>query len=221
MILAAGRGERMRPLTDEIPKPLLPVAGKPLIEHQIERVAAAGFRQVVINHAWLGEKIESTLGDGSRWNLTIRYSSEGVALETGGGIHRALPLLSDPFLVINGDIWSDVDYTSLGIAESDLAYLVMVENPVHNSAGDFCLDDGRLSTVGEQLQTYSGIGIYRHALFAGCEPGKFPLAPLLRDAMARGQVGGVNHAGTWIDVGTPERLAQVDALLVSAHSSSK
>ena len=220
MILAAGRGERMRPLTDHTPKPLLPVAGRPLIEHQIARVAGAGFRHVVINHAWLGERIEARLGDGSRWNLAIEYSSEGEALETGGGIHRALPLLSDPFLVINGDIWTDIDYPSLRIAEEDLAYLVMVPNPPHNPGGDFMLDRGRVFDGGEgERLTFSGVGLYRHALFDGCKPGKFPLAPLLCAAMRGDRVGGQCHDGVWIDVGTPERLAQVDRLL--AHSSSK
>ena len=221
MILAAGRGERMRPLTDHIPKPLLPVAGKPLLEHQVARVAAAGFRHIVINHAWLGEQIEKRLGDGARWHLAIDYSAEGEALETGGGIHRALSLLADPFLVINGDIWSDIDYRSLQIAEADLATLVMVSNPDHNPEGDFSLEGGRLhprSNSGECL-TFSGVGIYRHALFAGSEPGKFPLAPLLRDAMRQGRVGGVRHDGAWIDVGTEERLAALERLL--AHSSSK
>jgi MurNAc alpha-1-phosphate uridylyltransferase len=221
MILAAGRGERMRPLTDHTPKPLLPVAGKPLIEHQVERVAKAGFRQIVINHAWLGEQIEQQLGDGSRWKLAIDYSAEGEALETGGGIHRALPLLPDPFLVINGDIWTDIDYRSLRITEGDLATLVMVPNPPHNPEGDFVLHGDRLHHEpgrGERL-TFSGIGVYRHALFTGCEPGKFPLAPLLREAMQQGRVGGVRHEGLWIDVGTQERLAQLETYL--AHSSSK
>ena len=221
MILAAGRGERMRPLTDCTPKPLLPVAGKPLIEHQVERVAGAGFRRIVINHAWLGEQIEKQLGDGSRWMLSIVYSAEGEALETGGGIHRALPLLPDPFLVINGDIWTDIDYRSLHIAQDDLANLVMVPNPQHNPEGDFTLQGDRLHHApghGERL-TFSGIGVYRHALFDGCAPGKFPLAPLLREAMQHGRIGGVRHEGLWIDVGTPERLAQLEANL--AHSSSK
>lgn len=221
MILAAGRGERMRPLTDHTPKPLLPVAGKPLIEHQVERVADAGFRHIVINHAWLGDQIEKQLGNGSRWNLAIDYSAEGEALETGGGIHRALPLLEDPFLVINGDIWSDIDYPALRIAQGDLATLVMVPNPQHNPAGDFILDHGRIrheSSAGERL-TFSGVGVYRKALFGGCKPGKFPLAPLLRDAMQEGRVGGVRHDGNWIDVGTRERLARLEESLV--HSSSK
>ena len=221
MILAAGRGERMRPLTDHTPKPLLPVAGKPLIEHQVERVAEAGFRRIVINHAWLGEQIEKQLGDGSRWKLSIDYSAEGEALETGGGIHRALPLLPDPFIVINGDIWTDLDYRSLRITQRDLATLVMVPNPSHNPEGDFILQHDRIqhaSAAGERL-TFSGIGVYRHALFAGCKPGKFPLAPLLREAMQEGRVGGVRHEGLWIDVGTPERLEQLEQYL--AHSSSK
>ena len=221
MILAAGRGERMRPLTDHTPKPLLPVAGKPLLEHQVARVAAAGFGHIVINHAWLGEQIEKQIGDGARWHLAIDYSAESEALETGGGIHRALPLLADPFLVINGDIWSDIDYRSLRIAEGDLASLVMVPNPDHNPEGDFSLESGRLHprSDGGECLTFSGVGIYRHALFAGSKPGKFPLAPLLRDAMQQERVAGVRHDGVWIDVGTRERLAALERFL--SHSSSK
>ncbi len=215
MILAAGRGERMRPLTDRIPKPLLHVGGKPLIVHHIERLVAGGFTRLVINHAWLGEQIEHELGDGSRWDAEIIYSPEGEALETGGGIYKALPLLSDPFLVVNGDIWMEPDYAQLEIAENDTAHLLMVENPRHNPDGDFSLDNGRLHQQGNNKRTFSGVGIYRKALFTDCLPGKFPLAPMLRDAMDSGQVGGQQYSGTWIDVGTPQRLEEVDRLFTA------
>ncbi|WP_306292475.1 N-acetylmuramate alpha-1-phosphate uridylyltransferase MurU [Solemya velum gill symbiont] len=215
MILAAGRGERMRPLTDHTPKPLLPIAGKPLITHHIERIASAGLRQLVINHAWLGEQIETALGDGSAYGVEISYSAEGEALETGGGIFRALPLLSDPFLVVNGDIWMTPDYASLQIEDDDLAHLLMVDNPQHNPQGDFALEQGRLQQQGETRLTFSGVGIYRKALFEGYGDGKFPLAPLLREAMDAGRVGGSHYQGTWIDVGTPERLQELDLMLSS------
>jgi MurNAc alpha-1-phosphate uridylyltransferase len=213
MLLAAGRGERMRPLTDKVPKPLLPVAGKPLIVHHLEELAAAGCREVVINHAWLGEQIERALGDGARWGLHIRYSAEGEALETGGGIFHALPLLSDPFIVINSDVFAAIDYASLAIADDDLAHLLLVENPQHNAAGDFQLLEGRVSEGGDAMLTFSGAGVYRKALFDGCRSGKFPLAPLLRKAMRSHRVGGQRLTGTWIDVGTPQRLRQLEQLL--------
>ncbi|OOZ43157.1 mannose-1-phosphate guanylyltransferase [Solemya elarraichensis gill symbiont] len=214
MILAAGRGERMRPLTDHTPKPLLPIAGKPLIAHHIERLANAGLRQLVINHAWLGELIETALGDGSAYGVDICYSAEGEALETGGGIFRALPLLSDPFLVINGDIWMTPDYASLQIEDDDFAHLLMVDNPQHNPQGDFALEQGRLQQQGKTRLTFSGVGIYRKSLFEGCSDGKFALAPLLRKAMDAGRVGGSYYQGTWIDVGTPERLEKLDRMYV-------
>ena len=210
MILAAGRGERMRPLTDHTPKPLLPVAGKPLIVWHIERLARAGFVRVVINHAHLGQQIEAALGDGSTWGVDIHYSAEGEgqALETGGGIFNALPLLGDTaFVVVNGDVWCDIDPAGLQLAEGDLAQLVLVDNPSHNPGGDFSLHDGRVSDDGSQRLTFSGIGLYHPALFAGCTAGAFPLAPLLRDAMRANRVGGLHHVGEWVDVGTPERLA--------------
>jgi len=220
MILAAGRGERMRPLTDHTPKPLLPLAGKPLIVWQIERLAHAGIRDLVINHAHLGRQIEDALGDGARWAVRIRYSAEGEgqALNTGGGILRALPLLDlGPFLVINGDVWSDIDLACLDLAAGDLAHLVMVDNPSHHPRGDFHLADRRLHADGEPRLTFSGIGAYRRELFAGCQPGAFPLAPLLRDAMRAGRVSGEYHPGQWVDVGTPQRLADVEQTL-SAQS---
>lgn len=212
MILAAGRGERMRPLTDHTPKPLLAVAGKPLIVHHIERLVAAGLSRLVINHAWLGEQIETVLGDGSKWDAEIHYSREGEALETGGGIYKALPLLSDPFLVVNSDIWMVPDYASLAIDRNDLCHLLLVDNPSHNLEGDFCLQSGRVQQQGCQRLTFSGLGIYRKALFADCKSGKFPLAPLLRKAMDANCAGGEQYHGTWVDVGTPERLRQLEFL---------
>ncbi len=215
MILAAGRGERMRPLTDDTPKPLLCVGGKPLIVWHIERLAINGIRELVINHAHLGEQIEQVLGDGSRWGVHIHYSreGEGQALETGGGIFKALPLLgADPFLVINGDIWCDCPLTGLRPAADALAHLVLVDNPPHHPEGDFGLEDGRVVGHGPRL-TFSGVGIYHPALFAGQTPGAFPLAPLLRRAMAEGRVSGEHHRGQWVDVGTPARLAALDRML--------
>ena len=214
MILAAGRGERMRPLTDTVPKPLLPAGGRRLIEHHLEALAAAGIRDVVVNHAHLGARIEAALGDGTAYGLRIRYSPEAEALETGGGIFRALPLLGPgPFLVVNGDIWTDYDPGRLRIADADLAHLVLVDNPPHHPAGDFVLAGGRVQPEGTPRLTFSGIGAYRPALFSDCTPGRFPLAPLLRAAMARDAVGGEHFAGRWVDVGTPERLAALDRLL--------
>ncbi|MEX0731019.1 MAG: nucleotidyltransferase family protein [Aquisalimonadaceae bacterium] len=214
MILAAGRGERMRPLTDHTPKPLLPVGGQPLIVWHLQRLAAAGFEDVVINHAWLGEQIPAALGDGSRWGLRIQYSPEGErALETGGGIHRALPMLGDaPFLVVNGDIWTDLELSRLPERPEGLAHLVLVPNPPHNPDGDFSLIEGR---VGNALprHTFSGVGVYHPGLFANCGPGAFPLAPLLREAVSHGEVTATLHQGRWLDIGTPERLAAVEQLL--------
>ena len=221
MILAAGRGERMRPLTDTCPKPLLPAGGKPLIVWHIERLAAAGFRELVINHAHLGAQIEAALGDGGRFGMSIRYSAEGTALETAGGIRTALPLLSEgetPFAVVNGDVYCDYDFASLHRAANslgaDVARLVLVPNPEHNPKGDFALADGRVASEGEHRLTFSGIGLYRPQLFAALEAGKpAKLAPLLRQAMAEGKVAGECHAGRWVDVGTPQRLAELDAEL--------
>jgi len=213
MILAAGRGERMRPLTDTTPKPLLPVGGNPLIVWHLEKLAAAGFECVVINHAHLGEQIEQALGDGARWGLEIRYSAEGQgrALETGGGICKALPLLGEgPFLVVNGDLFTDLDYGSLAMPEGSLAHLMLVDNPPHHPEGDFRLDaDGRVHAEGEPRLTFSGIGLYRPELFAGCRPEPFPLAPLLRRWMACGKVSGERFRGRWLDVGTPERYRRL------------
>lgn len=218
MILAAGRGERMRPLTDHTPKPLLDVAGKPLIVWHIERLAGLGFQKIIINHAHLGKQIEQRLGDGSEWGLSIGYSAEGEgrALETGGGIFKALPLLGEePFLVLNGDLWCDLDFSGLQLQGDDLAHLVLVDNPAHNPQGDFALQQGRVLSDGNPCLTFSGIGLYRPGLFAGCEAGAFPLAPLLRKAMDKGLVSGVHFQGQWLDIGTPERLDDLNASLVS------
>ncbi|CAM3799203.1 Glucose-1-phosphate thymidylyltransferase [Pseudomonas reidholzensis] len=216
MILAAGKGERMRPLTLHTPKPLLPVAGQPLIEYHLRALAAGGIREVVINHAWLGQQIEDHLGDGSQFGLSIRYSAEGEPLETGGGIFKALPLLgAEPFLLINGDVWTDYDFSRLQAAPKGLAHLVLVDNPGHHGRGDFRL-------LGEQVVdgdeapgtlTFSGISLLDPALFAGCQAGAFKLAPLLRKAMAEGQVSGEHHRGQWVDVGTLERLAEAERLI--------
>jgi MurNAc alpha-1-phosphate uridylyltransferase len=218
MILAAGRGERLRPLTLETPKPLLPVGGAPLIEHHLRALAAAGFREVVINLSWLGAKISAHLGDGARFGLAIAYSEEGEPpLETGGGIHRALPLLGPgPFAVINGDVWTDYPYARLRempLADGDLARLVLVPNPEQHPAGDFDLADGRIVEHPVERLTFSGLGVYRHGLFAGCTPGAFKLAPLLRTAIAAGRVAGERWDGYWHDVGTRERLESLDARL--------
>lgn len=215
MILAAGRGERMRPLTDRTPKPLLQVQGKPLIVRHIERLAAAGFTELVVNTAWLAGQLHEALGDGSAWGVRIAYSDEPEgALETGGGIHRALGLLGEGvFAVVNGDIWTDYPFARLlgGLRPGDLAHLVLVTNPEHHPQGDFALHDDRVQASGTPRHTFSGIGVYHPALFAGCEAGAFKLAPLLREAMRELRVSGEYYAGAWSDVGTPERLAGLDA----------
>jgi len=236
MILAAGRGERMRPLTDHTPKPLLPVGGKPLVVWHIERLVAAGLREIVVNHAHLGKQILAALGDGSAWGASIRHSAEPPgAWETAGGIRSALGdgrvdwpgvsrpnLLSPdgaPFLVVNGDIWCDIDFASVGLTlEDDLAHLVMVPNPPQHPAGDFRLVGGRVlpatevrNQTGEDTLTFSGVGVYRPGLFAStppCRPSR--LAPLLVTAMREGRAGGILHTGRWYDIGTPERLAALD-----------
>lgn len=216
MILAAGKGERLRPLTLHTPKPLVRAGGVPLIEYHIQALAKAGFDELVINHAWLGEQIEAYLGAGDRFGVRIRYSPEGEPLETGGGIHRALSLLGEePFAVVNGDIWTDYDFTALKRPLTGLAHLVLVDNPAHHPAGDFVLAEGRVSEGGslDSRLTYSGIAVLSPRLFDGCEAGAFKLAPLLRRAMAVGGVGGEHHQGRWIDVGTHERLAEVERTL--------
>jgi len=217
MILAAGRGERMRPLTLTRPKPLLEAGGAPLIVHHLRALAGAGFEDVVVNLSWLGVQIREALGDGSRHGLRIHYSEEGPEpLETGGGIFRALPLLgAGPFLVLNGDTWSDIPYGDLRerLAARDLARLVLVQNPAHNENGDFVLESGRIVEASGERLTFSGVGLYRAELFEGCRDGIFKLAPLLRAAARDGRVSGELHGGAWLDIGTPERLAELDARL--------
>lgn len=218
MILAAGRGERMRPLTDATPKPLLEAGGKPLIVWHIKRLVRAGFTELVINHAHLGKQIETCLGDGSRFGVSIRYSPEAEALETAGGIANALPLLGDePFLVVNGDIFCDYDFAALPSELGALsAWLVLVDNPAHHSSGDFALKESKVMDGGEHKLTFSGIGIYRPEMFASIVRGtKAKLAPLLREQMSAGRVGGEHYCGLWMDIGTPERLRHLDKLLGS------
>jgi MurNAc alpha-1-phosphate uridylyltransferase len=219
MLLAAGRGERMRPLTDACPKPLLPVAGKPLIAWQLERLAAAGFTEVVINLSWLGEQIASALGDGAQHGVQIQYSREPwPALETGGGIFNALPLLGkEPFLLVNGDVYTDVDFAQLRLTPGDLAQLVLVTNPEHHPRGDFWLDDaGRIVADGSEVTrrlTYSGVAVVHPELLAGAPGGRFALLPWLEKARQARRLGAEHHKGRWLDVGTPERLALLDAEL--------
>ena len=208
MILAAGRGERLRPLTDDTPKPLMLLGQKTLIEYHLESLAAAGFREVVINQGHLGDQLPAALGDGSRWGLNIHWSDEQpAALETGGGIFKALPLLGTaPFLVVNGDVWTDYPFARLRAVKCDWAHLVMVPNPQHNPDGDFALHGGRLSEQGASRHTFSGIGVYHPRLFEGCSPGKFSVVPLLRTAMREHLVTGELFKGRWDDIGTAERL---------------
>jgi len=215
LILAAGRGERLRPLTDHTPKPLLQAGGRPLIEHTLLALAEQGFHDCVINLAYRGTQIREHLGDGSRLGLRIRYSLEGdEALETGGGIHHALPLLgAEPFLVVNGDIGCDYPYARLRSVNLELAHLVLTANPSHHPNGDFALRDGLLRAEGEPRHTYTGIGVFRPELFANRMPSKFPLAPLLRAAMSEGKVGGELYPGFWMDIGTLQRLHEFDARL--------
>lgn len=215
MILAAGRGERMRPLTDHTPKALLKAGGKTLIEHRIESLAAAGFRDLVINHAHLGTQIEAYLGIGERYGVRITWSREPeAALETGGGIFQALAWLdSDYFLVVNADIWTDYPFARLARPINGLAHLVLVDNPPQHPKGDFVLRGSRVQAEGTPRLTFSGIGVYRRALFRDCQPGRFPLAPLLRNAMESNQVSGEHYSGIWQDIGTPERLAELERAL--------
>jgi len=228
MLLAAGRGERMRPLTDVTPKPLLEVAGKPLIVWHIENLVRADIRDLVINHAHLGAQIEKILGDGSRFGARIQYSPEAQALETAGGIANALPLLGDePFAVINGDIFCDYDFANLRdraariIAKGDTAHLVLANNPPQHPHGDFGLHQQRITDSAPRL-TFSGIGIYKPGLFAGIPRGSIaPLAPLLRAQIALGKVSGEQHQGLWVDVGTPQRLAELDSQVCALQKASR
>lgn len=238
MILAAGRGERMRPLTDTLPKPLLRAGTKALIEYHLENLARAGFGDIVINHAHLGHMIEAALGNGKRYGVNIRYSHEPVALETAGGIARALPILGGepgnsptekPFLTVNADVYCELDFSTLlpvmehmeASPDKDLAHLVLVDNPGHHPAGDFALDSDRVALSGENKLTFSGIGVYQPKLFKNVMPGSMAqLAPLLREATAAGKVGGQYYRGAWVDVGTPERLRLLDLQLDSAGARS-
>lgn len=217
MILAAGLGTRMAPLTDRLPKPLLRAGGRSLLQHHLESLARAGFRDVVINHARYGAQVEAACGSGAELGLSIRYSAEGDApLETAGGIRHALPLLgAAPFLVVNADIWTDFDFGSLAHHAPEAAHIVLVPNPDHHARGDFALDGDRVRTAGEPRWTYSGIGVYHPHLFADLAPGPAPLAPLLRAAMDQGWVTGESFTGQWWDIGTPERLAALDRHLGS------
>ena len=227
MLLAAGRGERMRPLTDHTPKPLLEVGSKPLIVWHIERLAHAGLTELVINHAHLGEQIIRTLGDGTRYGVSIQYSAEKLALETAGGIANAMQLLGDsPFAVINADIYCDYDFKQLSgraatLADSDdMAHLILVNNPEQHPNGDFGLRNGRINDESPKM-TFSGIGIYKPELFQHIARGSIaPLAPLLRAQIALGKVSGEHYSGRWVDVGTPQRLQQLDNILRATHNAA-
>ena len=212
MLLAAGRGERMRPLTDTTPKPLLEVKGKALIVRLIEQLVTAGFEELVINTAWLGSVLQQRLGDGGRFGAHIRFTQEPAgALGTAGGIQQALPLLGEaPFLLVNGDVYTDFPFARLLNQPQRHAHLVLVDNPEHHPRGDFSLDDGRVRNSGPGMLTYSGIAALSPALFAGLQPGKSELGPLLRQAADAAQVSGERYSGCWADVGTPERLQQAD-----------
>ena len=215
MILAAGRGERLRPLTDRIPKPLVPVRGKPLIEYHLEALAAAGFREIVINQGHLGELLPEELGDGGRWGVNIHWSVEPrEPLETGGGIHQALPLLGDgPFLVVNGDIFCAYPFARLRAVKCDHAHLVMVPNPPHNPDGDFALRSAIIQEDGPERLTFAGIAVYHPRLLAGCEAGRYSVIPILKRAMREHIVTGERFDGPWNDIGTLERLEQAEASL--------
>ncbi len=223
MILAAGRGERMRPLTDTLPKPLLSVGGKPLIVWHVENLVRAGFTQIIINHAHLGHLIEAALGDGSRFGARIHYSPEAEALETAGGIANALPLLGkNPFLVVNGDIYIDYDFSrarEIAMAmranpEMFAAYLVLVDNPLHHAQGDFALVQSKVELKGKPMLTFTGVGVYQPDVFRDIAPGsKAKLAPLLSKLIEYDLVRGEHHGASWVDVGTPQRLATLDRML--------
>lgn len=220
MVLAAGRGERLRPLTDTMPKPLVPVGGKPLIAWHLAALAHAGIREVVINLSWLGEQLRAALGDGRAFGLTIHYSEEGpVPLETGGGIFRALPLLGpEPFLLVNGDIWTDLAFGSLALGSGALAHLVLVPNPPQHPRGDFGLEPGGIVVNRDSDRfTYSGVGLYRPEFFDGCEPGRFPLLPLLNRAIAARRLHGEVYRGRWSDVGNAARLTALNAELAAVE----
>lgn len=226
IILAAGRGERMRPLTDSTPKPLLKVGGKSLIVWHLENLARAGFKEIVINHAHLGAQIEAALGNGDQWGLQICYSPEKIALETAGGIANALPLLTgndnktEPFLVVNGDVFCEIDFSHLKLESGKLAHLVLVDNPPQHPQGDFALEKNLVKHAGEPTFTFSGVGVYHPELFKTVvrgEPEK--LAPLLRQAMVEEKVTGEYFSGVWHDIGTPERLKSLDVMLLQQNKT--
>jgi MurNAc alpha-1-phosphate uridylyltransferase len=226
MILAAGRGTRMAPLTDTCPKPLIPLCGKPLIIHHLEKLAAAGITDIVINHAWLGEQLEQTLGNGSSWGIRIQYSPENEALETGGGVYQALPLLGeDAFLLINGDVWTNWDYSEVmntSLQEGELGHLWLIDNPAHNPQGDFCLGEGKVldtAFLNEAALTFSGISLLSPQLWAECTSGAYPLAPMLRSAMLQQQITGSKLNADWVDVGTPQRLSDLEQRLCGDSSA--
>jgi MurNAc alpha-1-phosphate uridylyltransferase len=226
MILAAGRGTRMAPLTDTCPKPLIPLCGKPLIIHHLEKLAAAGITDIVINHAWLGEQLEQTLGNGSSWGIRIQYSPENEALETGGGVYQALPLLGeDAFLLINGDVWTNWDYNEVmntSLQEGELGHLWLIDNPAHNPQGDFCLGEGKVldtALLNETALTFSGISLLSPQLWAECTSGAYPLAPMLRSAMLQQQITGSKLNADWVDVGTPQRLSDLEQRLCGDSSA--
>ncbi len=227
MILAAGRGERMHQLTQHTPKPLLKVAGKPLIQYHLENLSNAGITEIVINVAYLGDQIEALIGDGSQWGVNIEYSRETVALDTGGGVQKALPLLGvEPFIIINADVWTDFSYAHLIHQQPSKAHLVLVDNPAHNMDGDFTITGGNGNNAGTvynkniingKVLTFSGVSILNASIFDNIAPGIFPLAPILRQMAELGQVSGQHFKGKWFDVGTPERLNYIDKLLQGAN----
>ena len=213
MILAAGRGERLRPLTDTMPKSLVEVRGQSLLERHLENIQRAGIEDVVINLGWLGDKIVERIGSGSSYGLSVSYSDEGDdVLETGGGIHKALPLLGgNPFLVVNADIYTDMPVPTVSLLGADMGHLVMVSSPPYRDGGDFDIEQGRIRTSVSQLLTFSGVAVYRPQFFDACEAGRFSIVPMLREAADEDQLQGSLYEGTWADVGTPERLAEASA----------
>jgi N-acetyl-alpha-D-muramate 1-phosphate uridylyltransferase len=215
MLLAAGRGERLRPITDSLPKPLVRVGDRPLIAWHLARLAQAGVREVVINLSWLSEKLRAALGDGREFGVQISWSEEGpVPLETGGGILKALPLLAPgPFLVVSADIWTDIDFARIRIPDASQAHLVLIPNPPHHPRGDFGLEEGLVVERENDRLTYANVGIYRPELLDGFNAGRFPLLSVLKKGMAARVVSGEIHRGEWCDVGTPERLGDLEKRL--------